>query len=652
MASANFTLNGSSAPPELAVTGGSLVTLELTSTSGVRTAVWSIVGNSSSALVNPTITPGGSPIGATATFTMPVGTGQGYLVQCVVNGGVDDEGVVQSTLTKRAIVGVINAAGFVPFCAGESFERSATYGYTEDLNTLANAFGGTLTLVDDSVTFAKLQNIGVGLIGNDTGTADPKLIGLGAGLGFSGGNLLIAAAGVTLAMMANIATATFIGRTTAGTGAPEALTATQATAMLNVGTTALKGLVAPPGAVAGKFYRDDHTWASVSGTFTAPSNPGDDGKLTYASAGSLAFASAIKTDGTYLAFGGVNPATLTIGANRYAHNTRVSAGLAQDGTTNVDLVQWGVGTNNKLQLGSSGVAIAELTAKQLKLTGVTLTGLTASTEASDILFDLAQTKTWATGALTTQRAARMTAPTWAFVGASVVTTGATLAISGPPTAGTNATITQSLALWLESGALGFGSSAALTGLTRFAHNSAAMVGRSSTSTDVALVTWGATTDQLQLGADGAASLLASASTSVAVRVGGATRLSVSTTQVDFNSLNIVNLSTLNGVRVANGVLGTAITASVSISVAGGSIYEIPAGSLGSNITVKITNAGSPKQGHAISIRRFDTSSYDVNITDNGDNLIYTMEGGAEVCEVYYSAADTKFMGPVHQPLAA
>lgn len=47
---------------------------------------------------------------------------------------------------------------------------------------------------------------------------------------------------VTNAKLAQVATATFKGRTTAGTGDVEDLTATQATALLNTATTALKGL--------------------------------------------------------------------------------------------------------------------------------------------------------------------------------------------------------------------------------------------------------------------------------------------------------------------------------------------------------------------------------------------------------------------------
>jgi hypothetical protein len=89
--------------------------------------------------------------------------------------------------------------------------------------------------------------------------------------------------------LANMANSTFKGRTTAGTGDPEDLTATQATALLNTfvasGGGHLKGLVPDPGGSAGttKFLREDATFAvppnyapniqvfTSSGTWTKPS---------------------------------------------------------------------------------------------------------------------------------------------------------------------------------------------------------------------------------------------------------------------------------------------------------------------------------------------------------------------------------------------
>jgi hypothetical protein len=92
------------------------------------------------------------------------------------------------------------------------------------------------------------------------------------------------------------------------------------------------------------------------------------------------------------------------------------------------------------------------------ITGAAHTTLALSTEATDVNFNLSRTVQFATGALTTQRAMRIQAPTYSFVGASTITTASTLSISGPPVAGTNATITNAYALSLENGGLNINNS--------------------------------------------------------------------------------------------------------------------------------------------------------------------------------------------------
>lgn len=72
-------------------------------------------------------------------------------------------------------------------------------------------------------------------------------------------------ANVTLAKLANVATARLMGRVTAGTGVPEALTGTQATTLLDAFTSALKGLVPASGGGTTNFLRADATWAAPSG---------------------------------------------------------------------------------------------------------------------------------------------------------------------------------------------------------------------------------------------------------------------------------------------------------------------------------------------------------------------------------------------------
>ncbi len=90
------------------------------------------------------------------------------------------------------------------------------------------------------------------------------------------------------------------------------------------------------------------------------------------------------------------------------------------------------------------------------ITDAAHTTMAASTEATSVNFNLSSTKQFATGALTTQRAMRIQAPTYSFVGASTITTASTLSISGAPIAGTNATITNAYALNIESGTSKFG----------------------------------------------------------------------------------------------------------------------------------------------------------------------------------------------------
>jgi hypothetical protein len=70
---------------------------------------------------------------------------------------------------------------------------------------------------------------------------------------------------VTNAKLANVTAPMFKGRTTAGTSSPEDLTPAQATALLNLFTSALKGLVPASGGGTTNFLRADATWAAPPG---------------------------------------------------------------------------------------------------------------------------------------------------------------------------------------------------------------------------------------------------------------------------------------------------------------------------------------------------------------------------------------------------
>jgi hypothetical protein len=89
------------------------------------------------------------------------------------------------------------------------------------------------------------------------------------------------------------------------------------------------------------------------------------------------------------------------------------------------------------------------------LTGGAHTAITSANEDIGANFNFSATKQWATGSIATQREVLFQAPTYSFVGTSTITTAATVAISGAPIAGANATLTNPLAFWVQGGSSQF-----------------------------------------------------------------------------------------------------------------------------------------------------------------------------------------------------
>lgn len=112
--------------------------------------------------------------------------------------------------------------------------------------------------------------------------------------------LTIANDAVTNAKLANMATATLKGRTTAGTGDPEDLTATQATALLDTFTSAAKGLAPASGGGTANFLRADGTWAAPAGGGGGGSPGGTTGEIQWNNAGSFAGAADVEIEGGQL----------------------------------------------------------------------------------------------------------------------------------------------------------------------------------------------------------------------------------------------------------------------------------------------------------------------------------------------------------------
>ncbi len=154
---------------------------------------------------------------------------------------------------------------------------------------------------------------------------------------------------------------------------------------------------------------------------------------------------------------------------RLANNGQIK-GRNSGNTTEFAIVY--LSSGNVTTFGSTGVPAEILTSSTITLTGravvtdvvtagATPTGFTftgaahgtmiATVEAPGMLFNAAATKQWATGAIVAQREFKFMAPTYAFVGASVISDAATVYISGAPILGTNATFTRSFALWVNAG---------------------------------------------------------------------------------------------------------------------------------------------------------------------------------------------------------
>lgn len=187
---------------------------------------------------------------------------------------------------------------------------------------------------------------------------------------------------------------------------------------------------------------------------------------------------ATSFDGTRCLLGGNGPGTLYTGiwgwelvsglktSTMYLGTAAAVVGGAINGTIAATQVAVGSGTDT---IGGSSaftwdstkgslritqpVLSATLPTAMLTLTGAACTAVTAGSESIDLDIALDRTVQWATGALATQRAIVIRSPTYAFVGASVLGDADTLCVLGPPSGGTNATLTEACGIVVETRAL-------------------------------------------------------------------------------------------------------------------------------------------------------------------------------------------------------
>jgi hypothetical protein len=138
MASSIFTVGGSSEQIAHVVAYGATVSLALVSATGVYSCAYSFVGSSYYPATYPTITYGTSMGDASFTFQSDPGGGAGrsLILECLINGGYDSNGKIDSSLRTRRLVGAANDLSFLPIAAGETTERDVNLGWLKAFNDL------------------------------------------------------------------------------------------------------------------------------------------------------------------------------------------------------------------------------------------------------------------------------------------------------------------------------------------------------------------------------------------------------------------------------------------------------------------------------------------------------------------------------------
>ena len=179
---------------------------------------------------------------------------------------------------------------------------------TGDVTTSAGAVATTIAA--NAVDNTKLADMPARTLkGKATaGSGDPEDIAVGTDtvVGRVTGGGIIAAQLVTAqvadnqitnAKAADMATGTIKGRITAGTGDPEDLTGTQATALLDAFTSGAQGLAPASGGGTTNFLRADGSWAAPGG---GGSPGGSSGEVQYNNGGAFAGAADVEIEGGQL----------------------------------------------------------------------------------------------------------------------------------------------------------------------------------------------------------------------------------------------------------------------------------------------------------------------------------------------------------------
>lgn len=225
---------------------GTVTSVSVVTANGVSGSVANATSTPAITLTLGAITPTSVAASGAVTGSNLSGTNTGDQTSVTGNAG---------TATKLATARTIAMTGDVTWNSG-SFDGSANATAAGTIAAGAVTLAKQANVATATVFYRKTAGTGVpevqtlatlktdlGLTGINSGDQTITLTGDVTGTGTGSFAATVANDAVSNAKLANMATATLKGRATAGTGDPEDLTATQATAMLNPATSSLQGVM-------------------------------------------------------------------------------------------------------------------------------------------------------------------------------------------------------------------------------------------------------------------------------------------------------------------------------------------------------------------------------------------------------------------------
>lgn len=225
-------------------------------------------------LTGDVTTPGGSLATTIANNVVTIAKMQQVVTQSILGRNSASTGNVEVLTTLPS--------GVMPAHTGDATNTAGSLALVlATVNATTGSFG-TATQVGSFTVNGK--GLITGAINVTIQIAESQVTGLTTALGLKAplasptftGTVTVPDGSFTLAKHANIATARIIGRVTAASGVQEELTGTQATTLLDVFTSALKGVAPASGGGTTNYLRADGTWTAP----TAVVGDGDKGEIT------------------------------------------------------------------------------------------------------------------------------------------------------------------------------------------------------------------------------------------------------------------------------------------------------------------------------------------------------------------------------------